>query len=409
MAGPWQPMQTRAPNVAGGILGRKALRVGTALQEKQAQALQMEMDNAPAAAAAAAAKIARERQKETRLQQKWDREKAELALGDLRDSNAAAIEAYDRTEGTPAEKSVAANAAFRVAAEAAPNTPSIGNDLDEFVWDYDTALAQNAEIDDSRPNAPQKANFIGDDGRAHAGPYDPNTKQYSDASGKVHSKASPIAQGATQSEISNFPGTASQRGAQYLANIEEYNTSSDVQELIGSALPQVVEMPGAVGIKGAFGSGGAGLLTALGQEEMADAFSQWMSGADQTEITQLQTQLQVLRGRIIPIVTGEQSKRLSEMEREIASTVVGLIESIKGPADLTKAYPQVVGAMRQLYAESWVRKFNISSRDEDVAYPYDLSDKEQRIELFTEFSEAGVDMNTAKRTMIRLKSIQGVE
>jgi len=205
------------------------------------------------------------------------------------------------------------------------------------------------------------------------------------------------------------PRSASQKGAAYQANLESYNTSSDVQEMISNALPQVIDMPGTVGIKGSIGQGGAGLLASLGQDEMSDAFSQWMSGATPEDIAQIQTQLQAIRGRIIPIVTGEQGKRLSETEREIASRAVGLIEGIKGPADLTKSYPQVLGAMRQLYAESWATKFRLASRDENFQYPYDLSNKEQRIELYTEFSDAGVDVGTAKRTMVRLKSIQGTD
>jgi hypothetical protein len=376
----------------------KALRASTALQEKQAQALQMEMDNAG--------------QPDPKEQRDAAKYEAELAMT----ANKASVYAYhnapkDSTDEERNELAVVAGAKA----------------LDPYIeGGYDRALAAYKEMNGGLYDI--KA------GEAHIG-YEPPEGDKSttvltlqekldmgmrrdwaetavvekDETGNISVTSQPTGMTSEDAASRGDPRSNSGRSAQYLANIDEYNTSSDVQELITSALPQVVEMPGAVGIKGTIGLAGSGLLTTLGQDEMADVFSQYMSGALPEDIAQLQTQLQVLRGRIIPIVTGEQGKRLSETEREIASKAVGLIESIKGPADLTKAYPQVIGAMRQLYAESWVRKFNISSRDEDVAYPYDLSDKEQRIELFTEFSEAGVDMNTAKRTMIRLKSIQGVE
>lgn len=215
--------------------------------------------------------------------------------------------------------------------------------------------------------------------------------------------------GTTEFDPTSDPRTNSQKGAAYQNNVDAYNQSSDIQEMIGSALPQIIEMPGTVGIKGTIATGGAGLLTSLGQEEMAEAFSQYMAGASPEEVAQIGVQLQAIRGRIIPIVTGEEGKRLSEMEREIASKAVGLIDSIKGPADLTKAYPQVIGAMKQLYAESWASKYRVAAQDENINYPFDLSNKDQMIELFTEFSEAGIDVNTAKRTVVRLKAIQGVD
>ena len=222
-------------------------------------------------------------------------------------------------------------------------------------------------------------------------------------------KAIEVKAGTITGTTEHDPRSTAGRSREFLENKNKYSASSDVQELISSALPRVNELPGAVGARGAIGVGGAGFLSTLGQDEMAEAFAQYMSGVSPAEATQIQTQLQVLRGRIIPIVTGEQGKRLSEMEREIASKAVGLIDSIKGPADLTKSYPQVMGAMRQLYAESWVTQYNVANRDEDIPYPYDLSNKDQRIELFTEFSEADVDIDTAKRTMVRLKKIQGAE
>jgi len=179
--------------------------------------------------------------------------------------------------------------------------------------------------------------------------------------------------------------------------------------MITSTLPQIIELPGTVGIKGIVGQGGAGVLSSLGQDEMAAAFAQWASGASQEDIAQIRTQMQTIRGKIRPIVTGEYGARVSENERKIASDAVGLIDNLEGLADISKAYPQVLGSLRQLYAESWATKYRTASQDKDIDYPYDLANKEQRIELFTEFSDAGVDINTAKRTMIRLKSIQGVE
>jgi hypothetical protein len=238
---------------------------------------------------------------------------------------------------------------------------------------------------------------------------DPNLRPEDRADIKARIAKLTTVTGRLETDPSYDPRTNSQKGAAYQQNLDEYNVSSDVQEMITSALPQIIDLPGAVGMRGALSQGISGVLSSLGQEEMANAFSEYMSGASPEEVAQIQTQLQTIRGRIIPIVTGERGKRLSETEREIASRTVGLIENIKGPADLAKSYPKVLGAMRQLYAESWATKYRIAKTDETISYPYDLSVKQQRIELLTEFSDAGVDIDTAKRTVIRLKSIQGVE
>ena len=213
--------------------------------------------------------------------------------------------------------------------------------------------------------------------------------------------------GTTEYDPSGDPRTDSQAGAAYQEHIDTFNTSSDVQEIIANLLPKVTAIPDAVGFSGKLALGGAGVLSSLGQDELAAAFAENVAGADAETIAALQTQLQVLRGRIIPIVTGEQGKRLSETEREIASRAVGLIEQIKGPADLAKAYPQVIGAMKQLYEESWVTKYKTAKSDKDIQYPYDLNARDDVVELFAEFSEAGIDLESSSRAITRLRVIQG--
>ncbi len=248
--------------------------------------------------------------------------------------------------------------------------------------------------------------FIDSDGNAVQGSMD-KQGNYFDSSGEQRTDITPIAPQAGQGDID--PRSGAQRGKAYQEHLDAYQSASDVQELITAGLPRILELPQAVGMKGKIAMGGAGLLSTFGQEEMAEAFSEYMSGADAETIATIQTQLQAIRARIIPIVTGEQGKRLSEMEREIASRTVGLIDEIRGPADLTKSYPQVIGALKQLYEESWATKYRTARNEPGLPYPFDLSDKGDRIELLQEFSDAGIDIDSAKRAIFRLKAIQGVQ
>lgn len=348
-------------------------------------------------------------------ERQMDAKQEELQRGYSLHAAAASMQAYEATEGTEEEKREAAfEAGIAVFDEYLPggredvikHFEEQGKPIGPGAFDPNATRA--LLMDSDLYKDVQKANLKQTEQQKLIEGLPISREDKDELLKKIAVKAGTVT-GTTEFDPQSDPRTNSQRGAAYQQNIDEYNSSSDVQELITSALPQVAEMPGAVGVKGKIGQGGAGLLMTLGQAEMADAFAEYMAGASQEEIAQIQTQLQAIRGRIIPIVTGEQGKRLSETEREIGSRAVGLIDNIQGPADLTKAYPQVMGALRQLYAESWATKYRLASREEGISYPYDLSNRDEMIELFTEFSEAGVDIDTAKRTIIRLKSIQGVE
>ena len=413
------PPQTLFSPVSNYYQG-KAIRQQLAAGEQEAELRQAELDSIPAQRQAAQRKAEIEENKEQRAQEKADREVA-AGIADGKEKELEAVGevfaryALSRNDGADPQDSFAQLRESLITAVGEEATAQAINEFDRdgngfFGEDEELQIRAYATSIGTQLGGGSKTSVLSLEEKLAMGMQEDWARRSvveRDETGNVSVTSQPT--GMTPEDVASNPLTDSQKGATYAANVEEFNTSSDVQELISSTLPQVIEMPDAVGVKGAIGVGGAGFLTTLGQDEMAEAFSQYMTGAPPEEVAQLQTQLQVLRGRIIPIVTGEQGKRLSETEREIASRAVGLIEGIKGPADLTKAYPQVMGAMRQLYAESWVRKFNIASRDDDIGYPYDLANADQRIELFTEFSDAGVDINTAKRTMIRLKSIQGAE
>ena len=274
---------------------------------------------------------------------------------------------------------------------------------------HSTALAIKGQFaSQAKPQGQQQADFLGPDGRAYQGSFDPATGQYKDADGNVIKGARPIAPQATQGDLAD-PRTKSQRGAAYEEARDAVNASSSLNELIATTLPEIAALPKTVGISGKFGMAGGGLLSAMGQKEMADTFAKAMAGADQETIAAMQTRLQIIRGNITALVTGEESKRLSETERKIASDAVGLIDQIQGPADLTRSYPQVVGALKQLYEESWARRYKTAMAEPNIPIPYDLSTKDGRIGLLSEFSDAGIDADSAKRAVTRMMAIQGAE
>jgi len=62
------------------------------------------------------------------------------------------------------------------------------------------SIARGQELQGGDANA-QQTEFIGDDGQAHVGTYNPNTETYTDAAGTEHKNAKPIAGAATQEEL----------------------------------------------------------------------------------------------------------------------------------------------------------------------------------------------------------------
>jgi hypothetical protein len=248
----------------------------------------------------------------------------------------------------------------------------------------------------------QQADFISPDGRAVQGSFDPETGEY------IESDMSPIAPQATQGDISD-PRTPSQQGAAYDKNLSQYNESSNVQEMIGAVLPRVSDLPGAVGFTGKAAIAGAGVLTTMGYDEAATAFSQWLASANPEEVAGVMAQLQAVRGQLIPIVTGQESRaRLSDQEQQLGDKAVALINQIQGPSDLAKAYPQVVGALRQFYEESWAKQYRIAKQDEYIDWPYDLTDRDEMVDFVQEALNAGLDEDSIRRMVTRMKLIQGV-
>lgn len=202
------------------------------------------------------------------------------------------------------------------------------------------------------------------------------------------------------------PRTGSQRGSDFQEATDRFRASSELGEQIETIFPRINALPNTVGFRGRAGLLAGGALTAMGSEELAKLATEAISGGDQETISAMQTQLQLIRSRIRPLVTGDEGTRQSESERKIAGDVIGLIESIQGPADLTRAFPQVVGAMKQLYEETWVRRYNEAMQIPQIDVPFDLETDEGVLQFGQRLSDQGFDIDTARQILARLQRIQ---
>jgi hypothetical protein len=230
-----------------------------------------------------------------------------------------------------------------------------------------------------------------------------------DASGEIFIDDAPTGLTAEDAAARGDVRTPSQEGADYSENLAQWNNTSDIEEMISTALPRVIENPAAVGITGKLTQLGSGILTATGQKEAASIFAEWMSGASPQEVAALKAELQALRGQLLPIVTGQTSRaRLSDQERKVGDRAVALIDELETGGDLATTYPQVIGALTQFYEEGWAKKYRLAQQSEHFEYPYDLSNQADSMELIEQFDRAGIDTVSAVNAMRRLAIIQGV-
>ena len=188
--------------------------------------------------------------------------------------------------------------------------------------------------------------------------------------------------------------------------VESANASAALRRNLTGTLPEIAANKKSVGIRGQLGLGVGGVATNILGELAGDEIARAISGNDQEKIAQVLTRLQTLRAQIIPIVTGERSSRFSEPEREIANRALGVIDQIKGPADLSRAFPQVIGAMKELTVATLENEFEQAAISPAVEFPFDLSNDQGFIELGKMLDAAGFTLEEAIRARDRLIRIQ---
>jgi hypothetical protein len=213
-----------------------------------------------------------------------------------------------------------------------------------------------------------------------------------------------ISQNITTDDPSGLTG--SQAGRRLSLAMDSYEGSATINESITDVLPKIIETPGVAGTSGKFAEFVGASATYLLGEEAGDRAAELFSGANQEDLAKIRTQMQTLRARLRPIVTGEEGARQSESERALANQAIGYIDNIQSITDLAQAYPKVVGAMKQLMVESYVNQYQQAKRHDDLRFPFDLNTQEGLESFMESMAAAGQDEDTAVSAYERLKKIQ---
>lgn len=110
---------------------------------------------------------------------------------------------------------------------------------------------------------------------------------------------------------------------------------------LSTTLKKLEKAQGASGLRGTIAEVGGGLLSQLPVigKETGEAFSNFIAGASQQEISSIRTRARFNVARMLRSVTGDESGRYTDTEREIADKTVKTLSP-------TSSFPQIRGALK---------------------------------------------------------------
>ena len=155
----------------------------------------------------------------------------------------AAFDVYEN-EGDEREATEAFASAY------GPGFAEAMGDTESVPYEFARAVVAGAgKLPDDDETNPQKASFIGDDGKAHVGFFDPVRREYTDAAGNVHTKAQPIAPAATQEDISGLASgdkAKDRQAVELVTSAEQLTGTIDrISTQIGGMEQSALGLPGA--------------------------------------------------------------------------------------------------------------------------------------------------------------------
>lgn len=197
--------------------------------------------------------------------------------------------------------------------------------------------------------------------------------------------------GRTEQDIGATPGekesvAAGEAAREEAANIASFTSLINELDRIGK---------GAAGIRALVGSVGAGLLGQL-NEGLAVGFSEALTGANPEEITAVRQRARVVVAQSLTQITGEESGRFTETERQIAQEALRVLEP-------GASFEQIRGALGTAVSLAFV------SRDRNemlagIAPRFDLDINDGRVALLTELiQELGLNSNEAIVTLDQIR------
>ena len=151
---------------------------------------------------------------------------------------------------------------------------------------------------------------------------------------------------------------------------------------IRSLLEKLNESGGVAGIPGALARGGAGIVGQF-YEPAGEFIAEQATGLSAEELQAFKTQVKFVTAPLIPVITGEESGRYTEAERDETKSAVAAL-------DIAKSAPQVRGALKTILG-------NFATRQAKVAFvlgkPFDVTSREGILAQTRKFKEYGLEIH----------------
>ena len=184
-----------------------------------------------------------------------------------------------------------------------------------------------------------------------------------------------------------------------LRNVTESTRGKEtlIQEM-SQFIKDLENTPGAVGLRGAISQPASGVVGQVLGDKAGQLTSKAISGASQENVANLRVQAQLMRGRLLPVVTNE-TGRFTEAERAIATEALGAL-------DIAQDKTQVKAASQALL------QITIGDRERGyktlgVKPKYNLSTVEGYAAQAKELEKLGLSQKQAADTVDRMIMIRG--
>ena len=163
-------------------------------------------------------------------------------------------------------------------------------------------------------------------------------------------------------------------------------------------IANVKKTPGAIGLKGTVGVPVSGVAEQFLGQGTGETVSKAITGGSQASVREIRTQAQLLRGRLLPIATGE-SGRFTESERAMAGEAMAALDATQGPSQVFQASKTIL--QLELLAQSRAqRALGVKNR-------FDLSKPEGGIKQGRELKAMGFSDEETLKILRELKNAWG--
>lgn len=175
-----------------------------------------------------------------------------------------------------------------------------------------------------------------------------------------------------------------------------------------SLIEKIANIPDAVGIKGRIirsAAGVAGLIDSVAETDLESALTQYWAGADPEELSRVTADIRQYVAKSITTITGEESGRYTEPERDLAKETIAAEAALGTPRAVYGALISILSIEERSRdrATTAIARNKARISGEPIEYTNPLLNDEQKISYMKYLQKLGFDKKSA------INVIEGIE